>query len=245
MAPSRRQTSKGRRALQAIPKYVAPGDGITLIDSVINFNDELVHLGGGGRLSDQSVRRREGEETQKSLTGGANGKAIRSDVGCGTRDVGRTGYGSTAGSQGSVTLPFIEEEEKSLVLYNRAPDAPSILHVAQGCRLATARSSAALALGKIVRCVGKIGVANPLCPAVKIVRTALQTKQNGRAALNSKLSGRSFLHAEFLDRLRWDNRGRDAHDTRLVNGGISVIAIIVIEAINKIVVRSGARTVDA
>jgi len=56
---TRRPTSKRRGALQTISKNVAARDGITLIDAVINFNDELVHIGGGGRLSDQSVGRRE------------------------------------------------------------------------------------------------------------------------------------------------------------------------------------------
>src|SRR5258705_13338463 len=94
MGATRRQTSKRRGALQAIPKNVAARDGITLIDAVINFNDELVHLGGGGRLSDQSVGRREREEIQKSLTGRDDPKALGSDVGGGPGDDNRTRYSS-------------------------------------------------------------------------------------------------------------------------------------------------------
>jgi len=148
----------------------------------------------------------------------------------GTGDVSRTGYSSATGSQGTIALPFIEQEEESFVFDDRGRRYHLRTACCAGAWPGNCRSVAALALGKKVGCIGKRGMTNPLRPTVKIVGAALQPSRIGAPPLTPKLGGRSFLYAKFLNRFRWNNGGRDAHYTGLVNGGIAVITIIVIEA---------------
>src|SRR5882762_3353484 len=86
---------------------------------------------------------------------------------------------------------------------------------------------------------------HPLRGAVPGIGAALHHHVDGSAALHAELRGRRFLYSQFLDRFRREQRRGYADDTSLPYRRIAVIAIVVVKTVDKVVVRSSARPVDA
>src|SRR3954451_11877147 len=78
-----------------------------------------------------------------------------------------------------------------------------------------------------------------------IIGAAPHVHQDRRATFYSELGGGSFLNAQLLNRLWREQDCRNSYYARLVNCGITIVAVIVIQSVDEVIVRGGASAIDA
>src|SRR5208337_1607661 len=145
----------------------------------------------------------------------------------------------------SESVSFVEQEKEGSVLKDGNAKGEAKLHVSQGRGLARSRIGAPAGLVEVVRGISESGVANPAGISMKGVGTALHHHVDGSATLYPKLGRRRFLDANFFDRFGREDDCRNTGDARLAERLVAVVAIIVVQAIEQIVVGSGTGTVNA
>src|SRR5262249_15117203 len=139
-------------------------------------------------------------------------------------------YNPALNCQRLVSLPFIEQEEKSLILHDRPTNVCVKLVIVNRRTLALPRSRAIVTavLGEVIGCIAKAAVIDQIRPAMPIIGSTLHIEQNGRTAFDAKLGRRRLLNRELLDRIgRECNRG-NSQDSSLVDSRIPVITIIIV-----------------
>src|SRR5579872_2515667 len=88
-------------------------------------------------------------------------------------------------------------------------------------------------------------MAHPGSRPVPGVGAALHFQKYGRATLDAKFRRGGFLHGQLGNCLRRKQGGGNTYYAGLVDGGIAIVAIVVVQAIYEVIVRSSAGAVNA
>ena len=167
---------------------------------MIELKSKGVHsCRGGSEIHHVVIRGRRTGRNRKKLKQvfacGACGPTLRGNCGTSRRYVCLIRNTKILGRKRNVTLPFVIDEEESLILDNWSTKSATELHVAQWGGLARTGRGATVDFRKVIRGIGKTCVANPAGVAVEPIGSALHNHIYRSTALHSEFSRRVFLYA--------------------------------------------------